>query len=454
MTGMSTMIAVGKIAVKKSQDLSTSQSNMRNPVSASTAFYLQNYFGAFNSGLIFTGLYAYYVRNLGLSPFQLVLIGTLLMITGMLFEVPTGIVADLYSRKLSVIIGGVLTGVCYLLVGTFSTFTVVLLAAFIEAIGGTFISGALDAWISDEVGTEQAGRIFLRAAQWGTPAYLLGIAGSILLSTLYNYQVPILVGATLWLITSLSLFWIMPETAFVRPSLDRISYRFSLSTELENALRTFRNGILLIRTNRILSMIFLAELFVGAFLESFFRIYRVQFLTNLTLPLIYLPGVGKLDDVVWFGILDGLGSLVSIFSIEIALRRMEHVAEVFPTRLLIALYAVILIAVLFFAFTTTLPIAIVAWLVIKALLELADPVTKIWVNRQISSDVRATVLSMRSQINTVGQLGGGLSVGLISNWAGLRIALAAAGLLLLPLLVIFRSDSTLHETAMEEVITN
>ena len=109
---------------------------------------------------------------------------------------------------------------------------------------------------------------------------------------------------------------------------------------------------------------------------------------------------------------------------------------------------------LFFAFTTTLPIAIVAWLVIKALLELADPVTKSWVNRQILSDVRATVLSMRSQINTVGQLGGGLSVGLISNWAGLRIALAAAGLLLLPLLVIFRSDSTLHETAMEEVITN
>lgn len=360
----------------------------------------------------------------------------------MIFEVPTGIVADLYSRKLSVIIGGVLVGICYLLVGTVPLIPVVMLAAFVEALGNTFESGALDAWISDEVGAEQAGRIFLRAAQLGTPAYLLGIAGSVLLATWFSYQVPILLGGGLWLTMMLVLFLVMPETGFVRPTQHLTMERFSLRPQIEQAIETFQNGATMVRGNRILSLIFIAELFIGAFFEGFFRIYRVQFLTNLNLPVLTLPLIGRLDDVVWFGILDALGSLVSIVSIEIALRRMDFAVSVFPSRLLMILYTTIATAILVFAFTNKLAIAVVAFLVIKAQLELADPITKSWLNRQITSEVRATVLSMRSQVNVLGQLGGGLGIGAISVWFGLRSALATAGLLLTPLLVIYKRNHT------------
>ncbi len=81
-------------------------------ISPITVFYIRNLFDAFNSGLIFTSIYAFNVRTIGMSPFQLLMIGTVIMVTGFLFETPTGVVADLYSRKLSVIIGGVLIGVC------------------------------------------------------------------------------------------------------------------------------------------------------------------------------------------------------------------------------------------------------------------------------------------------------------------------------------------------------
>ena len=60
----------------------------------------------------------------------------------------SGIVADLYSRRLSVIIGGVLIGVCYILTGSIPLYAAALVAAGIEAIGDTFFSGALDAWIT------------------------------------------------------------------------------------------------------------------------------------------------------------------------------------------------------------------------------------------------------------------------------------------------------------------
>lgn len=115
--------------------------------------------------------------------FQLLLIGTVIMATGFLFETPTGVVADLYSRKLSVIIGGVLIGVCFILTGSIPLYSVALMAALIEAIGDTFVSGALDAWISDEVGADRVGQLWLRAAQLGTPAHWLGIGASILLAT-------------------------------------------------------------------------------------------------------------------------------------------------------------------------------------------------------------------------------------------------------------------------------
>ena len=47
----------------------------------------------------------------GLSPLQMVLVGTILEISAFVFEIPTGIVADLYSRRVSVIIGFALVGI-------------------------------------------------------------------------------------------------------------------------------------------------------------------------------------------------------------------------------------------------------------------------------------------------------------------------------------------------------
>jgi MFS family permease len=47
----------------------------------------------------------YLVQERHLSPLQLVLMGTAMEAAVFLFEIPTGVVADLYSRRLSVVIG-------------------------------------------------------------------------------------------------------------------------------------------------------------------------------------------------------------------------------------------------------------------------------------------------------------------------------------------------------------
>src|SRR6266516_7370399 len=55
--------------------------------------------------LAFTVYSIFVVFTLGLDPFHLLLLGTILEGTYLIFEVPTGVVADMISRRLSVVIG-------------------------------------------------------------------------------------------------------------------------------------------------------------------------------------------------------------------------------------------------------------------------------------------------------------------------------------------------------------
>ena len=102
----------------------------------------------------------YLVSELELSPLQLVLMGTAMEATVFLFEVPTGVVADTYSRRLSLTIGFLGMGAAWLLVGVFSAPVAIIALWAAWGISYTFTSGAYQAWITDEVGVETAREIF------------------------------------------------------------------------------------------------------------------------------------------------------------------------------------------------------------------------------------------------------------------------------------------------------
>ena len=87
----------------------------------------------------------YHLEVVQLDAFQLVLVGTV-----QLFEMPTGVVADLYSRRRSVLIGMFLYGLGFLMEGALPWFAPVLLAQVVWGCGDTFITGALEAWIASE----------------------------------------------------------------------------------------------------------------------------------------------------------------------------------------------------------------------------------------------------------------------------------------------------------------
>src|SRR5512145_939554 len=165
----------------------------------------------FSMMFVVTSLYEATVA--GLTPVQLILVGTTLEISAFVFEVPTGIVADVYSRRLSIIVGYVLMGLGFLVEGFFPSFLPILLAQVIWGLGYTFTSGATQAWITDEVGEDDANKLFMRGTQVGLFASLLGMGGAMLVGA-NNVALPIQVGALGVMLIGITLMFIMPETGF------------------------------------------------------------------------------------------------------------------------------------------------------------------------------------------------------------------------------------------------
>jgi MFS family permease len=90
-------------------------------------YYLLNFVATFCFTLCFTVSLVYMITYLGISPLQLVLVGTVLEATCFLLQAPTDVVADRYSRRLSVLIGFVLIGFGFALSGALPFFAAILL---------------------------------------------------------------------------------------------------------------------------------------------------------------------------------------------------------------------------------------------------------------------------------------------------------------------------------------
>jgi DHA3 family tetracycline resistance protein-like MFS transporter len=89
-----------------------------------------------------------------------------------------------------------------------------------------------------------------------------------------------------------------------------------------------------------------------------------------------------------------------------------------------------------FALSGRLGMALAAFITIQVLRTVSDPLVTTWITPHIDSGVRATVFSMSSQINAIGQIAGGPVVGVIGTRGSLRAAFVADAVFLAPVLLL------------------
>jgi DHA3 family tetracycline resistance protein-like MFS transporter len=367
----------------------------------------------------------YRVQTVGMDPLQLVLTGTTLEVTILLFEIPTGVLADVYSRRLSTILGVAMIGCSFLLEGSFPIFSVVLLSQVVWGLGWTFISGAHDAWIADEVGADQAAPLYLRATSLGLISNLAAIPVSVAIAQ-FGLNLPFLVAGGLCLLLALVLVFIMSERGF-QPA--RLEERQSW----ENLRDTLRDGLGLVRAKPVLMAFMGAAIFVGLYSEGFDRLTEAHFLTNFK-----FPSIPAIEMVAWFGFMRAGRILLSVGATELARRRLHLQENQALVRALQFSYGLVVVGILLFARTNAFWVALLATWLVHSMRSLAEPLKTAWINKHIESHVRATVLSTASQMDALGQVIGGPIAGAVGTLLSLRAALSTSALMLLPSLPLYQ----------------
>jgi MFS transporter, DHA3 family, tetracycline resistance protein len=397
---------------------------VRRPLTAPTVYVL--YEGL--SSLLFTTLATvasvYSIVEAGLGPLQLVLVGSVLEGTTLIFEVPTGVVADTVSRRRSIIIGTLLTGAAFILWGSFARFGTIIAAQVVWGIGYTFTSGADVAWITDEVGEEAARPLYLRAAQFGYAGAFVGIVLSVALAS-FDLWIPLVAAGVGYVGLGLLLWFVMPEAGFQRVSIE--------GERIHNSIRaTLRRGRASIKARPTLLFIFAIAAFHGASTEGFDRLWELHLLSNFT-----FPTLGALEPIVWFGIINAVGLILS-FVITEALKRREVVSTAVAAARSLAVINVLLVgSVVLFGIAGSFVLALASLWIIDVLRNLNEPFYRAWINHGLDPAARATINSMGGQLDALGQILGGPALGAIGAGAGVGTAIVVSGLIRAPALLLF-----------------
>jgi MFS transporter, DHA3 family, tetracycline resistance protein len=400
---------------------------------------------AFVGSLSWTTAAVYFIRDVGLTPLQLVLTGTALEVAYFLFEIPTGVVADLYSRRLSLIVAALVSGIAMIITGAAPSAAVVIAAAAVWGIGWTFRSGAEDAWLADELGHDRLGPAYQRSAQLARFTGLAGIAAAVVLA-LVNLPLPFLAAGSVTLALALFLAVAMPEHGFTRPP------RSAGTSHLAAAAATAQDGGRLVRAHPVLILVLAIAFVTGMWAEGFDRLWEANLLLDVGLP--DLAGLG---DVAWFGLI-GAGTQVLSFVVAAPLvARVGRLDQEALARLLLLLHAVLILTALVFAWAVTVWGALLAYWATTVVRGLTEAPFRTWLNGTVTdSRVRATVLSITGVAGSAGEWAGGPALGAVGTRWSVRTALGVGALLLTPTLVLFARAARHHghepELADEEEV--
>lgn len=397
----------------------------------------------------------YRLEEGGFDPLQLVLAGTVMELAIFLFEVPTGVVADVQGRRRSVIIGHLIMGAGFFLEGLWPGVGTILLAQAVFGLGYTLISGAEDAWLADEIGEARFPAVLLRGTQAEQLGAFLGIGASVVLAS-FDLAWPFLFGGFCLWIQALLLWRLMPETGFRRRETNVLAHT---GGSWQDLWTTLRQGLSFTWRRPLLLTLMGITFCYGLASEGVDRLWEAHLLENFLFPTWW-----GLSPLVWLGGISAavmLGTLLVTEGLRRNLGRRAEEADgaeddpggvaapatagdfmgVSPRRLLWlqAVQSVLVIGgLVVFATTGHFLVAVGTFIVVNILRRIVQPLFLACVNRGLDSSVRATVLSTVNQMNAIGEVAGGPMVGAVGATWGLRVALLTVAGFLAPVWGLYR----------------
>ncbi len=380
-------------------------------------YYITQFATAFCWGSIFP-VYVLYFRNYDLNLFQIALMAAIFEASILIFELPTGLVADIYGRKISLVLSNAVLFIGGLIFLSFPSLIGFIFGEIIIGLGDTLKSGAFEAWIFDSLkyeGKEKKTKfVFSQGKRYQTSGRLIGmiLGGYIGFWNIRFVWYPYVFG---FLVTFLFLLFAMREEYWQKGEEKKGVFR-QIKDTVNKSLKVVRCE------KMVFALIFLGLFFSFSF-ETISQFWQVHFSENLSVATSY------------FGWIVAGASLLVILLVNKITKFTEKFRR--ETTLLIILKIGFFISLMIIAFTKSPFIAIIFFILLQAFEGFSEPIFLDIFNRHIPSEQRATLLSFQSMTGSAGEVLAGLCIGVFALRFGLRLTFGLGSLVLISGLVVF-----------------
>ena len=361
------------------------------------------------------GVNTLFLLDAGLSFFEVFVANAAYSLGTVLFEIPTGVVADTLGRRVSFLASVSVLAVSTLLyVGLAEVDAGVVafaLASVLMALGFTFYSGAMEAWLVDALNaTGYRGvldRVFARGSQVTGAAMLAGTVGGGLLGQI-DLGVPYVVRSLLLAAVFAIAFFVMHDVGFTPR---RVPVR-RLPVEIADNARA---GVLFGWRQPALRLLMLAGLLEMGFLSWAFYASQPYLLDLLVSDAVWIAGV------VTAGI--ALATIVGNQIVSVASRYCGR-----RSTLLLAAGGVQTVAAVAIGLASSFWVALPALLVLMGAIGVTSPVRQAYLHQLVPSERRATVVSFDSMVSGAGGTGYQLGLGALGEARSVASAFVVGGL--------------------------
>ena len=340
-------------------------------------FYL--YYLIFGLSAVIMPFMIIYFKNLGFSFFQIAIITSTFGLSMFLFEIPTGAFADGYSRKVSVIIGFLITAISVILIPLMSNFYLLLLMWAFAGIGMTFVSGAEESWVVDNLNKSKRKDLH---HEFFIKSQSLAAFGAVLAP---------FVGALLVKDYSIELLWFIFGVGFLINAILLMIFgkeyytpkKLSFSQTLKETYNNSKNGLKFTITHKIVFLIVLAGLFTQLMVIG----------DNGWQPFLVNLGMQQHQLGYTYSIMAALVMVMPFLSRLFIHLKPKNVVSI------IVLIRMVILFLLLFIYPPLFLLAAIVFIFDAGLFAIKDPIIQTYFHRFIPDNIRATVVSTKSMFS-------------------------------------------------------
>ncbi|MDD5133115.1 MAG: MFS transporter [Candidatus Nanoarchaeia archaeon] len=378
------------------------------------------YLSIITQGLFFiwTIFYVVYFNQLGLTFLQISSFLSIYYLFGIIFEIPTGVIADIFGRKFSVVLGSILFGFIFILIGLFQSYYILLLLFALLSISGTLISGADETLIVDHLKNNK--RVDLVHNYYIKESSILGL--SIILNGFIGALLVKYFGLNIiWISTGLSMLlgtlfiWI-----FINENFKRNKIKIS---SIKKSWNYSKFSIKYSLTHPILLYLLLAWFFTVISFSLSSDVSWQPFLLSLNFK------------VYWLGYLISFCGLLKIISSFLSKPLLKIIKK--EKNYLVLVHFILFLTILPIILISNWKIALLIFCTSSFLIDLMVPIKNKFFQDYTISKYRATITSFKSVVTSIAASIGMLTAGYMIDVIGPKLTIFYSSFLLIPSIIFY-----------------